>query len=428
MSNWNLCAKSLIAAGLTLGLVAAQDRPKDKIKNLETLAKQGKGAVPAIAAYQRDADPSIRFAAAEALIEAGGVESVDALKVSMQDGAPEVQRIAVAGIVNFYKPGYLKKGVRARINSVGEKITRSNNEEPLIDPYVKARPEDIEAVRGVLLNGANREAKLQAAQALGTLRAKSALPDLYPLLKSKDDAMMLASLRAIEVAGDKAAASETIFLLRDLNDRIQSRAISINGVFRNEAALPDLSEVFARGRSAASRAAALEAIAMIGSPESKGLFEQNLDSRDEKLRGYAAEGLGRIESKESKPRIEVLYKDERSQRARLGQAFALVKLGNLDAGEFSPSSYLFNSLNSAAWHDYAEAYLRELSRQDEVRKMLREKVPTATKAEKIGMARMLAIEGTSSDRDIVDALAHDRDTAVAEEGIKAARALSARLP
>lgn len=428
MSNWNLFVKSLIVAGLTLGLLSAQDRPKDKIKILEGLARQGKGAVPAIAAYQRDADPSVRFASAEALIEAGGVESVDALKVSMQDGSPEVQRMAVAGIVNFYKPGYVKKGVRARIHAVGEKITRSNQEEPLVDPYIKARPEDIEAVRGVLLNGASREAKLQAAQALGTLRATSALPDLYPLLKSKDDSMMLAALRAIEVAGDKAAASETIFLLRDLNDHIQSRAISINGVFRNEAALADLAEVFARGRSQASRAAALEAIAMIGSPESKGLFEQNLDSREDKLRGYAAEGLGRIESKESKPRIEELYKNESSQKARLGQAFALVKLGNLDLGDFSPLTYLFNSLNSAAWHDYAETYLRELSRQDEVRKVLREKIPTATKAEKIGMARMLAVEGRSTDRDIVDALAHDRDTAVAEEGIKAARAMSARLP
>ena len=91
-------------------MLSAQDRPKDKIKNLEALSKQGKNAVPSIAAYQRDADPTVRFAAAEALIEAGGVESVDALRVSTEDGASEVQRIAVAGIVNFYKPGFVKRG------------------------------------------------------------------------------------------------------------------------------------------------------------------------------------------------------------------------------------------------------------------------------------------------------------------------------
>ena len=427
MLNWNLFAKPLFTLALSVSLIYGQDSLKAKIKNLEALAKQGKSAVPAIAAYQRDADPNVRFAAAEALIEAGGVESADALRVSCEDGAPEIQRVSVAGIVNFYKPGYVKKGIRAKLTAVGDKITR-NAEEPVIDSFVQARPEDIAAVRKVLVNGASREAKLQAAQALGTLRAKSALTDLYPLLKTKDDAMMLASLRAIEIAGDKAAASETIFLLRDLNDRIQARAISINGVFRNEAALPDLAEVFARGRSAQSRAAALEAIGLIGAAESRGLLEQNLDNRDDKLRGSAAEGIGRIGVAELTGKLEALYQGEGSQRARLGQAFALVKLGKLEGAEFSPLTYLFNSLNSAVWHDYAESYLRELSRQDEVRAALRAKVGTATKSEKIGLARILGAEGKAGDREAVDALAHDRDTAVAEEGIKAARALGARLP
>lgn len=428
MLNWNSFAKHLVAAAIAVTVAAGQDSTsKGKIKLLEGLAKQGRTAVPGIVAYQRDTDPAVRFAVAEALIDAGGIESADALRVSCTDGAAEVQRMAVAGIVNFYKPGYVKKGIRARLNAVGDKITR-NTTEPLVDPWVAVRAEDIAAVRGVLLNGTNRDAKLQAAQALATLRAKAALPDLYPLLKSKDDGMMLAALRAIEVAGDKAAASETIFLLRDLNDKIQARAISINGVFRNEAALPDLAEVFSRGRSVSSRAAALEAIAMIGSAESKGLFEQNLDNREDKLRGFAAEGLGRINSSESAAKIEGLYKTEGSPRARLGQAFALVKLGNRDKGDFAPLTYLFNSMNSAAWHDYAETYLGELCRMDDVRALLREKVPTANRAEKMGLARILAAEGKAEDKAIVDALANDRDSQVAEEGIKAAKALGARLP
>ncbi len=423
MLNWNLLAKSILASVLCLGMLVAQDLSKDKIKNLEALSKQGKNAVPSITAYQRDPDPSVRFAAAEALIEAGGVESVDALRVSTEDGAAEVQRLAVAGIVNFYKPGYVKKGMRARLSAVGDKITRSPNE-PVLDPYVHARPEDIAAVRNVLLNGASREARLQAAQALGTLRAKSALPDLYPLLKSKDDGMMMSALRVIEIAGDKSAASETIFLLRDLNDRIQARAIAINGIFRNEAALPDLAEVFARGRSPQSRSAAMEAIAMIGALESRGLFEQNLHSRDEKLRGYAAEGVGRIRATDLRSKLEALYKDEGSQRARLGQSFALLKLGQLDTAEFSPFTYLFNMLNSAVWHEYSETYLGELCRDEQVRALVRAKLPTATRSEKIGVARIMAAEGKADDREAIDALAHDRDAMVAEEGIKATRALS----
>lgn len=427
MCNWNLFAKAFLALSILCFVLTAQVRPKDKIKNLEALAKQGQNAAAGIAAYQRDEDVSVRLAAAEALIQAGGVASADALRTGCEDGSSDVQRLSVAGIVNFYKPGYIKQGVRAKAGAVGNKILRSN-EEPVVDPFVTVRPEDIAAVRKVLLNGASRDSKLEAAQALGILRAGSALPDIYPLLKSKDDAMMLAALRAIETSGDKAAAAETVFLLRDLNDKIQSRAIALNGIFRNEEALPDLAEVFSRGRSAKSKAAALEAIAMIASPESKALFEQNVDNRDGSLRGLSAEGLGRLVAKEHDAKIKALYQDEGSARARLGEAFALVKFGNLDTGEFSPLTYLFNTLNSAAWNDYARSYLRELSRDSSVRKGLRTKVAAATKSEKIGLARILSAEGTGEDREILDALAHDRDADVAQEGIKAARTLNARLP
>ncbi|WP_155121315.1 HEAT repeat domain-containing protein [Bryobacter aggregatus] len=427
MFNSNLYVKPLVTVVLLCSGLTAQDRPKDKIKNIESLAKQGQNAVPAIAAYQRDPDVSVRYAAAEALIQAGGVQAADALRTSCQDGSAAIQRLSIAGIVNFYKPGYVKQGIKAKVGAVGDKILRSN-EEPVIDSFVIARPEDINAIRKVLMEGASREAKLDAAQALGTLRAKSALPDLYPLLKTKDDGMMLAALRAIETSGDKAAAQETVFLVRDLNDKIQSRAISINGIFKNEGALPDLAEVFSRGRSAKSKAAALEAIAMIGSPESKGIFEQNLDNRDGSLRGFAAEGLGRIGATDTESRIQTLFQGDDSARARLGQAFALVKFGQLGQGDFSPLTYLFNQLNSAAWNDYAKTYLGELCRSEAVRKELRLKVAAATKAEKIGLARILAAEGTAEDKEVVDALAHDRDPAVAQEGIKAARTLGARLP
>lgn len=427
MSNWNSFVRPLSAALLLCLTAGAQDHPKDKIKKLEALAKQGENSVPSIAAYQRDADIGVRLAAAEALIQAGGIASVDALRISCEDGSAEIQRLSVAGIVNFYKPGYVRQGVKAKIGAVGDKIMRSN-QEPTVDAFVTVRPEDIAAVRKVLLNGNGREAKLEAAQALGTLRARVALPDLYPLLKSKDDAMMLAAMRAIETSGDKAAATETVFLVRDLNDKIQSHAIAINGIYRNEAALPDLAEVFSRGRSAKSRAAALEAIAMIGSPESKGLFVQNLDSREPALRGLAAEGLGRIGAKDQAAKLKALYQDEGSGRARLGQAFALVLLGNRESAEFSPLTYLFNALNSSAWRDFAGAYLRELSRDEEIRKGLRERVASATKAEKIELARILAAEGNREDRAALDAIGHDRDPEVAQEGIKATRLLNARLP
>jgi HEAT repeat protein len=433
VSNWNSFVKlpfalffALFFAQSLISALGAQDSPKDRIKKLESLGKSGANAVPEIVAYQRDPDVAVRFAAAEALLSAGGAQSADALRTSCQDGSGEIQRLAVAGIVNFYIPGYVKSGVRGKISELGNRLKRS--EEPVVESYVRVRAEDIEALRKVLREGASPEAKLAAAQGLASLRAKAALPDLYPALKSKDDAMMLAALRAIENSGDKAAAQETVILLRDLNDRIQLRAISINGTARNEGALPDLAEVFARGRSPKSRAAALEAIAMIASPESKGLFEQNLAAKEGPLRGLAAEGLGRLGAQDQKKKIEDLYAAEGDMRARLGMAFALVQLGNRETTDFSPLTYLFNTLNSALWHNFAQAYLSELSREAGTRQALAGKLPTATKSEKIGLAWILASEGTAADQAAVDSLSHDSNPEVAREGIRAARALRARLP
>lgn len=407
-------------------ILVAQEPAKARIKKLESLGKAGTNAVAGIVPFQRDPDVSVRFAATEALLSVGGAQAADALRTSCQDGSAEIQRLAVAGIVNFYIPGYVKPGVRGKLSELASRLKRS--EEPVVDSFVKVRGEDIEAIRRVLREGSSAEAKLAAAQGLASLRAKNALPDLYPFLRSKDDAMMLAALRAIETAGDKPAAQQTVILLRDLNDRIQLRAIAINGVFRNEAALADLAEVFARGRSPKSRAAALEAIAMIASPESRGLFEQNLTAKEGSLRGLAAEGLGRLGAADLKAKLEELFSAEGDMRARLGMAFALVKLGKLDTSEFSPLTYLFNSLNSAAWHDFAQTYLSELAREPAIRLALAAKLPGATKSEKIGLAWVLSLEGSAADQAAVDSLSNDSNPEVAREGIRAARALRARLP
>ena len=50
---------------------------------------------------------------------------------------------------------------------------------------------------------------------------------------------------------------------------------------------------------------------------------------------------------------------------RLADAFALVSLGNLDTGEFSPLRYLVNTLNVRSYRGVAIAYLTELARDRE---------------------------------------------------------------
>lgn len=405
MWNWNSFAKHSTTAALAATLTLAQDvDPK-----------------------LYDPSDAVRLAAVEAIIQAGGSRAPEQLRVSCKDGSGDIQRLAVAGIVNFYLPGYVKSGVKAKFSKIGDKIVR-NNTEWLLDPWIRVREEDGDAILGVLRAPKSPAAQLEAAQALGILRYKKALPDLYPLLKSKDDPLMLAALRAVETAGDKAAAQEALFLVRDLKEPIHLRVMAIQGIFRNEDALPDLAEMFTRGRNAKSRAGAMEAIAMIASPDSKGLFEQNLNHKEPAVRAAAAEGLGRLATVDKKADLEKLFEEEGSMRPRLGQAFALVRFGDRSETDASPLTYLFNTLNSVAWKGVASAYLEELARDENVRLALRGKIIEATSAEKQGLAGILGKVGTELDKATLDALANDKDPKVAQEGLKAAKALHARLP
>lgn len=81
-----------------------------------------------------------------------------------------------------------------------------------------------------------------------------------------------------------------------------------------------------------------------------------------------------------------------------------------------------------AWKGVASAYLEELARDENVRLALRGKIIEATSAEKQGLAGILGKVGTELDKATLDALANDKDPKVAQEGLKAAKALHARLP
>ncbi|GAB4371984.1 MAG: hypothetical protein OHK0021_14460 [Bryobacter sp.] len=384
------------------------------------------GAQPPEASL-RDPDPKRRLAAVESIIDQGGSRSLDLLAISCQDGSGAIQQLAVAGIVNFYIPGYVKSGVRGKLAKIGDKIVR-NSTEYAVEPWIRIREQDGQAILGVFRNPKSEEAKLEAVKALGSLRYQAALPELLPLLKSKQDALMLAALRAVELSENPAAVEETRFLLRDPNEAIHLKAMTMHGVHRNAGALPDLAEMFARKRSKRSEATALEAIALIASPESRGLLEQNLDNRDGALRGYAAEGLGRMKAKDLEERLAALFANEESMRARLGQAFALVQLGRRESGALAPFDYLFNTLNSLAWRGIARAYWMELAREDEVRARLREKLNEATKAEKVELAGILARTGGAEEVELLEKMMRDPDGDIAQEAIKATKLLKSRLP
>ena len=92
-------------------------------------------------------------------------------------------------------------------------------------------------------------------------------------------------------------------------------------------------------------------------------------------------------------------------------------LGKTELSEFSPLQFLINNLNSAAYNGVAYPFLVELARDPAVRQALYAPLGTATKDEKIGLARVLARSGDSGSVAPLEKLSKDPDPAVAQEGL-----------
>jgi HEAT repeat protein len=418
-----------LALSFTFGQTPDAD-PRQAVRTVRDLAKQGEDSIPKLAPYSASADVSVRVEAAKALVDIGGPKTLDALVKAAGDNDPEVQIRATDGLVNVYLPGYVKTGLSGTLaragNSVKGKFTDTNDQ--VIDPFVQVRPDVIAALGRVARGGASLEARANAARALGVLRGRAAIPDLIEALRSKDDKLMYESLVALQKIGDPAAAPRISFLLSDLEEKIQVQALETTGLLRNQEAAPRVRDALAHARSVKVRRAALGALAMLADPADHSLFVQNLADKDDLVRAAALEGLGRLKNPADRAAVTPLFSNERGMNPRLSAAFALVSLGELNMDRYGPLQYLINGLNQRAWRGVASAFLMELARQPAIRQSIYALLGAATKDEKIQVSIILARSGEQDSVGPLETLSKDPDPDVAAEGIRSLRTLRTRLP
>jgi HEAT repeat protein len=208
---------------------------------------------------------------------------------------------------------------------------------------------------------------------------------------------------------------------------VQIAAIETTGLLRNTEAVPDLIDVLNHARDAKVKRAALIAVAMLPSPNSRNLYAQYLHDKDDKMRAAAAEGYARLRSPGDLAMLEKAWQDEGKTSPRLSLAFAQVMLGKTALSEFSPLQYLINNLNSAAYKGEAVPFLVEAARDSQVRASLYRPLQSGTKDEKIGLLGVLARSGDKASIPEVQKLATDSDPDVAREALRAQRTLQARF-
>jgi HEAT repeat protein len=412
-----LLAFALIAAA------AAQDvRPKD----VREIGKAGSGAIPRLTELLKNPNTDVRVEAVKQLTDA---RALDAVILATRDNEAEVQIQATDGLVNFYLPGYVQTGFGSSIKRIGGsikgKFTDTNDQ--VVDPYITARPDVVAALGALVRGGASMQARANAARAVGILRGKAAIPDLVAALRTKDTDVLYESLIAMQKIRDESAGPQIVFLLHDLNSKVQIAAIETTGLLRNREAAPELADVVKRSKDAKVRRAALGALAMVPDEKSRPIFQQYLNDKDDRMRAAAAEGFARLRNPADSAMIDQAWKDEGKSSPRISLAFAMVMLGHNEISEFSPLQYLINNLNSAAYKGDAQPFLTELARDNSTRKALYGPLETGTKDEKIGLARVLAVSGDKDSVSHLEKVSRDADPEVAQEGLRAVRNLQARL-
>lgn len=428
MRQW--AALLLLAAAAGAGGFAQEDQ-KQKIRLLRELARQGSTAIERITPYLQDEDVEVRREAVKAIVQIGTVRSLDPLVQAARDNDPEIQIRAVDGLVNFYLPGYVERGLSATLRKAGNLILGRWSDaanEDVVEPDTPVRKEIVETLARLIEGGSSMDSRANAARAAGILRARDALPALINALRSKDSRLIFESLIAMQKIRDRSVADRVAFLVRDLDERVQLAAIETAGILGSLEAVPQLHRVLEAPRNQKVRRAAVLALAQIAQQDSRNLFLSLIGDRDEHIRAAAAEGLGRIRKPEDAGVLERAWSSESKIVARLAIAFARVKLGNRETGSFSPLGYLVNNLNQRAWRGIALPYLSELALDRDVRTSLYVMLgPGATRDEKTGIAQALASSGGEDSIAPLEKLAKDEDAAVAREALRALRILRGRL-
>jgi HEAT repeat protein len=355
--------------------------------------------------------------AVKAIVKIGTQSSLDPLVKAAHDTDWQVQALSVDGLVNFYLPGYVAKGLTGPVTRGMRQMKGffSSRDDQTIDAGVTIRTEVGQAVSDQIRMGATLDVRSNAARAAGILRDQQALPELERALRSKETQLIFESLVALQKIHDPSAGPSVTFLAHDLDDKVQVAALETIGILRNVDAEPEVRSAVDRARDGKTRKAALQALAMLGVASDRQLFLQYLNDKDEDLRVAALEGLGRIRDPEDVAKLRDAYNEkDGAAKAHLAAAFALVNEGQVETSDFSPLLYLVENLDGPR-DDAASAYLTELCRRPAVRKALFPKVGDMSKGQKIAAARALAL---SRDSDVIPALTAlskdtDRDVSLA---------------
>jgi HEAT repeat protein len=266
----------------------------------------------------------------------------------------------------------------------------------------------------------NDEVRVEAARALGSLKAKDQVPALIATLEDpqnrEDSNVRLQVIQTLGTLRDASAGPALEKALHDRDRRIVMEAAMSVGLAAYAPARPALEDLYRTSGDRTIKRRSLEALSLLRDPGTTPLFESLLNNSDDFYREIAAEGLARL-NYDAKGWTD-RYNLEKKQNVRNAMAFAMAS-----SGEDAYINDLTNALDSR--QDFqVEVYLYELGKFEgklpELHRYLRSSSPKV----RAGVARVLGNIGDKSSRDQIQPLTDDSNVEVVREAIAALRKLS----
>ena len=273
---------SLFVVCALLGLSAsslyaqAEDAPdsRTKIKQIKDLGKRDSQSIPALAQYLSDPSTDVRIEAVKAIVSIGTQYSLDPLARATADAEAEVQIRATDGIVNFYVPGYVAKGLGSTFTRTSRFVkgffTSRNDLE--MEPGIAVRDDLARAIGEVVAKGTSVDARSNAALAAGILRLRQVVPDLTAALRSRQTDLIYQSLIALEKIKDPSAGSSISILAQDFDEKVQMTALEAIGTLHSVDSAQNVRQALERARNTKVRRAALFSLALLGQAQDRSIF------------------------------------------------------------------------------------------------------------------------------------------------------------
>lgn len=427
---WTL-AILFLGAGMLLGQSAPSAVEDLKSPDINTRAKAARelgksgdlSAVEPLAAAVYDPSPKVRREVAMALSSFHSQQALDALATATRDGDSDIRTLATHGLVGYYTgqpPAYgfvafWKRAWRNARNRFVEENVR-------VDPGVSVDPKVVSALVAVMNDTTMIHAAREAADALGILVARDAIPDLIKAANSSDEDLAVEALNSLAKIKETSAGPQLVNLLDSPDKEVRRQAAVTVGILRASDALPKLQSLYENSPDGKTRQKALEGLAYLGSPVSTPLFLRALWSSDKERRARAAEGLGRAGDATGLPDLLKAVQVEKDGDAKLAMEFAITSHGRDDF-----LSALVGDLGSTRG-DSAQNYLVELSRNPGMLSKLYPYMDNKDAGVRRRLCTVMMFSGDATSIDPLDRLSKDSNGDVAAEALRALRAIRARTP